>query len=81
MRAEPAAADEFDLLISDVGLPDGSGLDLMKELLGRRPIKGIALTGYGMDADVRRTREAGFRRHLTKPVSFPGLQRAIQDMA
>jgi signal transduction histidine kinase/CheY-like chemotaxis protein len=77
---EAAAADEFDLLISDVGLPDGTGLDLMKELLARRPIKCIALTGYGMDADVRRTREAGFGRHLTKPVSFPDLQRAIQEM-
>ena len=52
-----ATAGEFDLLVSDLGLPDGSGLDLMRRL---RPMKGIALTGYGMEDDVEKTREAGF---------------------
>jgi CheY-like chemotaxis protein len=76
-----AAADDFDLLISDIGLEDGTGLELMKALLARRPIKGIALTGYGMESDVQKTREAGFGRHLTKPINFVELQTAIQEIA
>jgi CheY-like chemotaxis protein len=76
-----ADADDFDLLISDIGLEDGTGLELMKALLARRPIKGIALTGYGMESDIQRTREAGFGRHLTKPVNLMELQAAIQEMA
>ncbi len=76
-----AAHESFDLLISDLGLPDGTGLQLMKELLARRPIKGIALTGYGMESDIQQTREAGFQRHLIKPINFMDLQTAIQEMA
>jgi CheY-like chemotaxis protein len=77
-----AAAGDFDLLISDVGLGDGSGTDLMRELLKRRPptgqpLKGIALTGYGTAADVAATRAAGFAAHLTKPVNFDQLQAMI----
>ena len=67
-----AEAGEFDLIISDIGLPDGSGLDLMRRLragAGRSPA--IALTGYGMEEDIRRSREAGFAAHLTKPIDFP----------
>jgi CheY-like chemotaxis protein len=77
---EAAAAEDFDLLISDVGLPDGTGLQLMKELLGRRAMKGIALTGYGTESDIEQTREAGFEKHLTKPINFLDLQTAIQAM-
>jgi PAS domain S-box-containing protein len=76
-----ADAGEFDLLISDLGLDDGSGLDLMRELLRRRPIKGIALTGYGSAADVAATRAAGFDAHLTKPVNPDHLQALIRDVA
>jgi CheY-like chemotaxis protein len=75
-----AERDEFDLLISDVGLGDGSGMDLMRELLRRRPIRGIALTGYGTEDDVRGTREAGFAAHLTKPVNFDQLQALIREV-
>ena len=70
----------FDLLISDIGLPDGSGLDLMRELLGRRPMKGIALSGYNMEEDIRRSKEAGFAEHLTKPVDFGALAATIQNL-
>jgi CheY-like chemotaxis protein len=76
-----ASENEFDLLISDLGLPDGTGLQLMKELLGRRPIKGIALTGYGMESDVQQTRQAGFQKHLTKPINLQELEAAIQEVA
>jgi chemotaxis family two-component system sensor kinase Cph1 len=79
--AAAAAGDgAFDLLISDVGLDDGSGLDLMRELLKRRPVKGIALTGYGTASDVAATRAAGFAAHLTKPVDFGQLQDTIVEV-
>ena len=74
-RAEP-----LDLLISDLGLPDGSGHDLMAEIGPERSIKGIALSGYGMAEDVARSREAGFHLHLTKPIDFDELDRKIQQV-
>jgi signal transduction histidine kinase/ActR/RegA family two-component response regulator len=76
-----ADKENFDLLISDLGLPDGTGLDLMRQLLGRQPIRGIALTGYGSDSDLRKTREAGFSAHLTKPIDFRALESAIRSVA
>jgi signal transduction histidine kinase len=67
---ELAGNAEFDLLLSDMGLPDGSGMDLMKELRRRgNPLPGIALSGYGQEEDVRVSREAGFSQHLLKPVT------------
>jgi PAS domain S-box-containing protein len=75
---ELATRESIDLLISDLGLPDGSGLDVMRELRRRRPdLRGIALSGYGMDADLQRSREAGFMEHLIKPVQVAELQAAI----
>ena len=69
----------FDLLISDLGLPDGSGLDLMAELQRKeRRLKGIALSGFGREEDVRRSREAGFTEHLTKPVDLEVLLAAVE---
>jgi PAS domain S-box-containing protein len=69
---------EFDLLISDLGLPDGSGVDLMREVRQRGyRLPGIALTGYGQQEDVQRTRQVGFATHLTKPVELEQLERAI----
>ena len=76
-----AEAERFDLLICDIGLPDGSGLDLMRQLLSRRPIKGIALSGFGMEEDVRRSKEAGFLEHLTKPVNLHHLEAVIRQVA
>ena len=62
-----ASREVFDLLISDIGLPDGNGCDLMAELRDRQGLVGIALTGYGMDEDVDRSQAAGFSAHLSKP--------------
>jgi CheY-like chemotaxis protein len=76
-----ARAQSFDLLISDIGLPDGSGLDLIRKLLAERPIKGIALSGYGMEEDIQRSREAGFEEHLTKPINLQKLEATIQRVA
>ena len=76
-----AGQEKFDLLISDLGLPDGSGLDLMKQLREMYHLKGIAVSGYGMEEDVRRSRDVGFSAHLTKPVSIEKLQAAINHVA
>ncbi len=79
VAAALAAADAgtFDLVISDLGLPDGSGMDLMRELRDKHALRGIALSGYGMDEDVVRSREAGFVAHLTKPVAIAELRHVI----
>jgi len=70
----------IDLIVSDLGLPDGSGLDLIREALKIQPVRGIALTGFGMEEDVHRSREAGFDVHLTKPVDIAALERAIGEL-
>lgn len=72
------ATERFDLLISDLGLPDGSGLDLVRQL-SSRPAKlpAIALSGYGMPEDARKSLEAGFLHHLTKPVAVERLWATI----
>ena len=81
LAAAEGHAGRIDLVLSDLGLPDGTGLDLMTELHGRYGVRGIALSGYGMEEDVRKSLEAGFDRHLTKPVNLQALQTAIQDAA
>jgi CheY-like chemotaxis protein len=69
---------QFDLLVSDLGLPDGDGCTLMRELRMRQPqLAGIAISGYGMDADLERSTAAGFRDHLTKPINVAALERAL----
>ena len=74
-----AAEHHFDLLISDLGLPDGSGHDLMRELRSRGyKFPGIAISGYGQDEDIQRSREAGFADHLTKPTPR---ERLIESIA
>ena len=76
-----AAFDEakvpFDLLLSDIELPDGDGLYLMRELGARGPMLGIAVSGFGGEEDRRQSREAGFVDHLTKPVDLNRLEAAI----
>jgi signal transduction histidine kinase/CheY-like chemotaxis protein len=82
-RAAAAEAGEtgFDLLVSDLGLPDGSGNELMREVSARYGLRGIALSGYGMEEDLRKSRQAGFERHLIKPVSPQALETAVQEVA
>lgn len=75
-----ADTQPFDLLISDVGLPDGSGYDLMQEIRERFGLKGIALTGYGMEQDLVRSQQAGFSAHLTKPVRVQALDAALASV-
>jgi CheY-like chemotaxis protein len=73
--------EEFDVLISDLALPDGSGIDLMQRLQSEHPLLGIALTGFGMEDDIRRGREAGFQHHLVKPIDLNKLDLLIQHSA
>jgi PAS domain S-box-containing protein len=73
-----AAAESFDILVSDIGLPDATGYELMEQIRDRYGIKGIALSGYGMDDDMRKSREAGFVEHIVKPVNVVQLQAVIQ---
>ncbi|RBP44639.1 PAS domain S-box-containing protein [Roseimicrobium gellanilyticum] len=70
----------FDLVISDLGLPDQSGFELMRQIHAIRPIPGIAMSGYGMAEDIRKSREAGFSQHLVKPVNVTRLEEAIRDL-
>ncbi len=74
-------AHAFDLLISDIGLPDGTGLDLMRQVRARSGLRGIVLSGFGTEDEVRRSREAGFDDHLTKPVNLDTLKQAISQSA
>jgi PAS domain S-box-containing protein len=76
-----ANRDAFDLIISDLGLPDGSGLDVIRQLRQNYAGRAIALTGYGMDGDIAASREAGFAEHLTKPVDVAALAAAIGRVA
>ncbi len=71
----------FDLVVSDLGLPDGTGLELMQNLRDRHGLRGIALSGYGMDEDLRRSEEAGFVAHLVKPVDVNELRRVLRHHA
>ena len=75
-----AAEHDFDLVISDIGLPDQSGLSLMERLRDQFGLKGIGLSGYGMAEDVAKGLQAGFVRHLTKPVRFDRLTEAIAEV-
>lgn len=68
------------LVVSDLGLPDGSGTEAMKELRRKYNLRGIALSGFGMEEDIRRAHEAGFAKHLTKPVDLQSLIRAIREV-
>jgi len=74
-------AEQFDGLISDIGLPDGNGCEIMRAAKQRQSLVGIALSGFGMEEDVRRSIAAGFDHHLTKPIDFQELQKFVGAMA
>lgn len=74
---EAAEHETFHLLISDIGLPDGSGIDIMSRLKARYGTVGIALSGFGNDDDLRNSETAGFSAHLVKPVDLRKLEEVI----
>ena len=74
-----ADAEPFDVLLSDIGLPDGDGWSLLRQLedAGCRPPLAIAMSGFGLDEHVRRSKEAGFAMHLVKPFKPENLIRVL----
>ncbi|MEY2506258.1 MAG: hypothetical protein QOH01_587 [Verrucomicrobiota bacterium] len=76
---EAASQEQFDVLVSDIGLPDGTGIELMEKLKIDHPIFGIALTGFGMEDDLRKSHDVGFHHHLVKPVDLNRLDALIQQ--
>jgi signal transduction histidine kinase/CheY-like chemotaxis protein len=77
---EKVRTQDFDLLISDIGLPDRSGYELMREVRLSKNLPGIALSGFGTEQDVNQARAAGFSEHLTKPINFERLEKTIQNL-
>ena len=71
----------FDLLISDIGLPDGTGRDILRAISVEQPVKAIVISGHGLDEDVQESRSAGFAEHLVKPISVKALQATIRRIA
>ncbi len=77
---ECAKRESFDIVVSDLGLPDGSGYDVIAGVRELVRIPGIAMSGYGMEEDLRRSAEAGFSEHLIKPISFKTLMASIRRL-
>jgi PAS domain S-box-containing protein len=76
-----AATQSFDAVVSDLGLPDGTGITLVEELRANHGLRGIVLSGYGMEDDLRRSLEAGCVAHLVKPVDINELRRILRQFA
>ena len=74
---EMIAAKKFDVLLSDIALPDGTGYEIMAQAKRDQPIKGVALTGLDQDEDINRGKEAGFDYYLNKPVDFHQLRTVL----
>jgi PAS domain S-box-containing protein len=76
-----ATANDVEMIISDIGLPDGTGIDLIQQIRKSSKIPAIALTGFGMEEDVVKCIDAGFNDHLTKPVNLQKLEMVIRQLA
>ena len=75
---EAVVCNKFDLLISDIALPDGTGMDLMMQMRAIANVPGIAISGFGNNGDIERSLRAGFSEHLTKPIKLENLEAAIE---
>jgi len=82
MKAALDAAMEstFDLVITDIGLPDGDGWELMRQLRERGPVRAVAMSGYGWKEDLEKSRAAGFEAHLLKPLKITELENVLRKM-
>ena len=74
-------ASNCDVLLSDIGLPDGDGWELLGKLNLQRPIFAIAMSGFGMAGDRARSKAAGFRHHLVKPMGLEQLEAILVEAA
>jgi len=77
---EIVESKEFDVVLSDIRLSDGSGYEVIAHAKRKQPVKGVALTGFAKDEDIRRSKEAGFDFHLTKPVDFHELRTVLAQV-
>ena len=75
------AKEKFDVLIADMGLPDGSGLEIPSRAGARNPRFAIAMSGFGMNADRVKSKDAGFRHHLLKPFKAEDLAGMLAEAA
>ncbi|HEX3420171.1 MAG TPA: MASE1 domain-containing protein [Candidatus Udaeobacter sp.] len=75
---QAAVRNKFDLLISDIALPDGTGMDLMMQMHAIANVPGIAISGFGNNGDIERSLQAGFSEHLIKPIKLDKLEAAIE---
>jgi len=78
---EIVQSQKFDVVLSDIGLPDGSGYDVISQVKRKQPVKAVAITGFGTDEDVRRGKEAGFDFHLIKPIDVHELRNVLDQVA
>lgn len=79
-EATKALNDKTQLIVSDVGLPDGTGYELIAKVRESTQVPAIAMSGFGMESDIEESRAAGFQAHLTKPVDLPRLLQLIQEL-
>ena len=73
------ASNNIDAVLCDIGLPDGSGYEVAAQARATGGLKTIALTGFGTEQDVQRSKEAGFDFHLVKPINFQELQTVLEQ--
>ena len=77
---DAAVENTFDLVITDIGLPDGDGWELMRQLRERGPVRAVAMSGYGWKEDLEKSRAAGFEAHLLKPLKITELENVLRKM-
>jgi CheY-like chemotaxis protein len=77
---QAASHGDFDLVITDIGLPDGDGWELMRQLRERGPVRAVAMSGYGWKEDLEKSRAAGFEAHLLKPLKITELENVLRKM-
>jgi DNA-binding response OmpR family regulator len=77
---ETAAQNRFDVMVCDIGLPDGTGYHFIENVRKISGVPAIALSGFGMEEDIAQGVASGFDAHLTKPVNFQNLDAAIRRL-
>jgi PAS domain S-box-containing protein len=77
---EIMTSQKFDVVLCDIGLPDGSGYEVISQAKRKQPVKAVAITGFGTEDDIRRGKEAGFDFHLVKPVDFHELRSVLDKV-
>jgi CheY-like chemotaxis protein len=74
-------SNEFDVVLCDIALPDGTGYDVITEAKRKRALKAVALSAFAARDDIERGKKAGFDFHLAKPVDFHELRSVLGQIA